>query len=312
MPKQDSIVVEETAGQLILQDQSGFMERLSSNPKFLKGIQLTPVLCWLLFFLITPLVVILVYSFCTRGTGGTIEAIFTVDNYTHFFASPVYRKVLIKSLRIGAEVTIVTLLVGFIPAYYMATTKIKHRIFLILLLIVPFWTSYLIRTYSWVLVLGNKGVINVYLMKFGIIDAPIQLLYTEFAVVMGIIHFVLPFMVFPIFSTLDKLDFNLVNAAKNLGANNFQAFWRVTLPLAMPGIAAGCLLVFILTVGSYITPALLGGPSDIMITQIITQRFLTLFDWPFGAAAAVIYLVIMLLFILVYNRLIGLRRIMNM
>jgi spermidine/putrescine transport system permease protein len=294
------------------QEKESLIERFSKNPKFLKIFQLSPVLSWLALFLVTPLVVILVYSFCTRGMGGTIEAVFTVDNYWQFFSNSVYRKVLFKSLRIGAEVTVVTLFVGFIPAYYLATTKIKNRLFLIMLLIVPFWTSYLIRTYSWVLVLGREGVVNVYLLKLGIIDQPIQLLYTEMAVVMGLIHFVLPFMVFPIFSTLDKLDYNLINAAKNLGANSLQAFYRITLPLAMPGIAAGCLLVFILSVGSYITPALLGGPQDVMITQIITQRFLTLYDWPFGAAAAIIYLVVMLLFILIYNRVIGLRRIMNM
>jgi ABC-type spermidine/putrescine transport system permease subunit I len=181
-----------------------------------------------------------------------------------------------------------------------------------ILLIVPFWTSLLIRTYSWILILGRQGIINVYLMKLGIISEPLHLLYSDFAVVIGLIHWVLPFMVFPIFGSIDKIDFGLIDAAKNLGANSLQAFWRVTLPLSLPGIAAGCLLSFILIVGAFVTPALLGGPEDLMIAMVITQRFLTLFDWPFGSAASIIYLVLMIAFILTYDRFIGLKRILKM
>lgn len=288
------------------------MEWLERSRNLALAFQIGPISFWILFFLVIPLLIIIFYSFCMRGFGGTIEYVFSFKNYVHFIVTPIYRKVLIKSLVIGIEVTLGALIIGYIPAYYIATTKIKHRMILIILLIAPFWTSFLIRTYAWILILGREGIINVYLMKLGIISHPLPLLYNQFAVVIGLIHWVLPFMVFPIFSNIDKIDFNLVDAAKNLGANSFQAFWRITLPLSLPGISGGCLLVFILTVGSFITPTLLGGPEDLMITMVITQRFLTLFDWPFGSAASVVYLFMMILFILVYNRLIGLKRIMSM
>ncbi|UCF91052.1 MAG: ABC transporter permease [Desulfobacterales bacterium] len=290
----------------------GVIERISSNPRFVLGLQLGPLLFWIVFFLFIPLLLIVFYSFCLRGLGGTIEYTFSLKNYIHFFTTPIYRKILVKSIVIAIEVTLGTLLVAYIPAYFIATTKTKNRLLLLILMIVPFWTSLLIRNYSWILILGREGIINVYLMKWGIISQPLELLYTEFAVVLGLVHWVLPFMVFPLFSTIDNIDFNLVDAAKNLGANDLQAFWRVTLPLSMPGIAAGCLLVFILTVGSFVTPSLLGGPEDLMITMVITQRFLTLFDWPFGSAASIIYLMLMILFILVYDRFIGLKRILKM
>lgn len=291
--------------------QTSILERLTRSPQFGLAIQLGPILFWIVFFLLIPILLIVFYSFCLRGFGGTIEYAFSLKNYIHFLTTPIYRKVLIKSVVIGIEVTIGTLLIGYVPAYFIATTKFKYRILLIILLIVPFWTSFLIRTYSWILILGREGIINVYLMKLGIISEPLKLLYREFAVVLGLVHWVLPFMVLPLFSTIDKIDFNLVDAAKNLGANSLQAFWRVTLPLSMPGIAGGCLLVFILIVGSFITPALLGGPEDLMITMVITQRFLNLYDWPFGSASSIIYLVIMIAFILVYDRLIGIRRILS-
>ncbi|MBW2059803.1 MAG: ABC transporter permease [Deltaproteobacteria bacterium] len=294
-----------------LAEKTGVLERLTDNKRFALAIQLGPILFWVVAFLVVPILIILFYSFCLRGFGGTIEYTFSLKNYIHFLTTPVYRRVLIKSLVIGIEVTAGTLLVAYIPAYYIATSKSRHRTLLIILLIVPFWTSFLIRTYSWILILGREGIINVYLMKLGIISQPLKLLYSEFAVVLGLVHWVLPFMVLPLFSTIDKIDFNLVDAAKNLGANSLQAFWRVTLPLSMPGIAGGCLLVFVLTVGSYITPALLGGPEDLMITMVITQRFLNLFDWPFGSAASIIYLGLMIVFILMYDRLIGIRRILS-
>lgn len=298
--------------QLTSRAKEGIFERLSKSPRFTLGIQLGPVLFWIFTLLLVPILIIMYYSFCLRGHGGTIEHIFSLKNYIHFLTTSVYWKVLIKSLIIGAEVTIGALLVAYIPAYYLGTVKVKNRLILMILLIVPFWTSLLIRTYSWILILGRQGIINVYLMKLGIISEPLHLLYSDFAVVIGLIHWVLPFMVFPIFGSIDKIDFGLIDAAKNLGANSLQAFWRVTLPLSMPGIAAGCLLSFILIVGAFVTPALLGGPEDLMIAMVITQRFLTLFDWPFGSAASIIYLVLMIAFILVYDRFIGLKRILKM
>lgn len=291
--------------------RQGVVDRLISRPGFISTLQIGPILFWIGMFLVIPLGIIFYYSFCTRGFGGTIEHTFSLTNYVNFLAKPIYRQILLKSLFIAIEVTLGCLVVAYPAAYFIATSKSKNRLLLLILLIVPFWTSLLIRNYSWILILGREGIINVYLLRFGLISQPLNLLYTEFAVVVGLVHWALPFMVFPIFSTVDNIDFNLIDASKNLGANTLQTFWRVTLPLSMPGIAGGCLLVFILTFGSFVTPALLGGPEDLMITMIITQRFLTLFDWPFGSAASIMYLVIMLAFVLVYDRFIGLKRILN-
>jgi len=285
---------------------------LADNRSVLLGIQIGPLSFWLISFLIIPLLVIIYYSFCQKTAGGGIEHIFSLENYIHFLKTPVYRKVLIKSFILAFNVTLVCLLTAYAPAYYIATSKTKNRIFLLILLIVPFWTSLIIRNYSWILILGREGIINVYLMKWGIISSPLNLLYTSFSVVVGFVHWALPFMVFPIFLTINGINLDLINAAKNLGANNFQAFLRVMLPLSMPGVAAGCLLTFIMTFGSFVTPVLLGGSEDVMITMLITERFLRLYDLPFGSAASILYLTLMLLFIVIYDRIIGLKRTMNM
>ncbi|VEN75228.1 polyamine transporter subunit; membrane component of ABC superfamily [Candidatus Desulfarcum epimagneticum] len=278
----------------------------------LLGFQMGPLSLWLIFFLIIPILVILYYSFCQRNPGGTIHHVFSLKNYIHFLGTPVYRKILIQSFVIAFNVTLFCLLTAYVPAYYIATLKSRNRVLLLILLIVPFWTSLLIRNYSWILILGREGIINVYFMKWGLISEPMNMLYTTASVVVGLTHWALPFMVFPIFLTIDGIDPDLAAAAKNLGANSFQAFLRITFPLSMPGVAAGCLLTFIMTIGAFVTPVLLGGSEDVMITMVITERFLRLYDLPFGSAASIIYLIIMLTFVLIYDRLIGLKRIMNM
>lgn len=268
-----------------------------------------PAAFWVVSFLFVPLIVILVYSFSIRGEGGTIVASYGLHNYKHFWTTSIYIRTIFKSLTIGFEVTLACLLIGYLPAYYLARLKTSRRVILLILLIVPFWTSVIIRTYSWMLVFANKGAINYYLMKWGLIQEPISLLYNEFAVIVGLLHIMLPFMILPIFTSIDGMDQSLIDASKSLGAGNIRTFFEVTFPLSLPGVSAGCLLVFIISVGAFLTPAVLGGPKDIMIAMLIQQNFLMLFDWPFGSAAAIIYLVLVVCVVFIFNKAIGLDKI---
>ncbi|MBW2056339.1 MAG: ABC transporter permease [Deltaproteobacteria bacterium] len=268
-----------------------------------------PSAIWVLLFLFVPLMIILFYSFSMRGEGGTIIASFGLQNYRHFWTTPIYTRTVFKSLAIGFEVTLVCLVLGYLPAYYLARLKTARRIFLIILLIIPFWTSIIIRTYSWILILGRRGPINYYLMKWRLIEQPIQLLYNEFSVILGLVHIMLPFMILPIFASIDRMDQSLLDASKSLGAGERRTFLEITFPLSLPGVSAGCLLVFIISVGAFLTPAMLGGPGDMMIAMLIQQNFLMLFDWPFGSAAAIIYLIMIVFIVFVFNKAIGLDKI---
>jgi spermidine/putrescine transport system permease protein len=268
-----------------------------------------PSALWVICFLFIPLILIFVYSFSTRGEGGTIVASYGLHNYEHFITTSIYARTIIKSIIIGFEVTLVCLIVGYLPAYYLARLTTTRRVILIILLIVPFWTSVIIRTYSWMLVLGNRGAINYYLMKWGLIQEPLRLLFNEASVILGLVHIMLPFMILPIFTCIDRLDASLVDASMSLGAGKIRTFIEITLPLSLPGVSAGCLLVFIISVGAFLTPAMLGGPKDTMIAMLIQQNFLMLFDWPFGSAAAIIYLILVLIIVYFFNRVIGLDKI---
>jgi len=270
---------------------------------------LAPVSLWVLCLLFIPLVIIFVYSLSSRGEGGTIIGPFGLHNYAHFWSSAVYTKTVLKSLLIGFEVTAICLLVGYLPAYYLARLKTANRAFLIVLLIIPFWTSIIIRTYAWILIFGNQGAFNYYLLKLGLIDSPIRLLYSEFAVVLGLVHIMLPFMILPIYTSIDRIDQSLLDASMGLGAGRARTFFEVTVPLSLPGVSAGCLLVFIISVGAFLTPAMLGGPKETMIAMLIQQQFLQIFDWPFGSAAAIVYLVLIVLAVFLFNKAIGLDKI---
>jgi len=270
---------------------------------------IVPAAVCVLLFLFVPLGIIFFYSLSMRGEGGTIIASFGFHNYKHFWATPIYARTVIKSLIIGLEVTVICLIIGYLPAYFLARLRTVRRIFLIILLIIPFWTSIIIRTYSWILILGSKGPINHYLMKWGLIERPLQFLYSEFSVILGLVHIMLPFMILPIFASIDRMDQSLVDASKSLGAGRIRTFFEITFPLSLPGVSAGCLLAFIISVGAFLTPAMLGGPKEMMIAMLIQQNFLMLFDWPFGSAAAIVYLVMIVLIVFVFNKAIGLDKI---
>jgi len=270
---------------------------------------LAPPLAWLTLFFLVPMMAVFAYGLATRTPGGGVVLGFSVENFARIGESELYIRGTLRSLRIGIVVTAVTLLVAYPVAYYLALVATRWRLVLFVLLIVPWWCSILVKSFAWVAILAEKGVLNRALLQMGLIDHPLKLLYNEVAVVIGLVHVLVPFMVLPIYATLEKLDRRLMEAAANLGSSPLRVFWEVVLPLSLPGVAAGSLLTFILGFGSYITPALLGSERALMIANLIQSQFMESFDWPFGAALSTVLLVLVLALLLVFNRLIGLERI---
>jgi spermidine/putrescine transport system permease protein len=278
-----------------------FSAGLRSHPA-LKGLLfVSPTALWLILFLAMPLALVVIYSFFTYGTGGEILRAFTLDNYLRFFRVPVYSKILWRSFLVGVETTLIALILGYPTAYFLANRK-SGSSFLIFLIMVPFWTSYLIRIYSWMLILMERGVINYILINLGIFQEPAQLLFTPFAVIIGMSYSAIPFMILPIYAVLRGIDFSLVEAAKTLGASDWQALLEVTLPLSLPGVVAGSIIVFIQGAGNFLAPAILGGSGDALMANVIANRFLEAFNWPLGSALAVIFLVVMIFFLLLVNK----------
>ncbi|MES0883941.1 ABC transporter permease [Roseibium sp. SCP14] len=263
---------------------------------------LTPGAVWLFAFLLLPMFVLLAMSFNSYIDAQIINE-FTLENYRRIFTEPVYGKVVLRSFTIAITVTAVTLLLGYPVAHFIARKTSKYKDLLFLALIIPFWTSIVIRTYAWKILLGNSGMVNYLLREAGLIDLPVQFLFSTSAVVVGLVHVFLPFMIMPLYASLDKLDPSLEEAASDLGANRIRTFLRVTLPLTLPGVAMGSLLVFILALGSFLTPDLLGGTNTLMISNVIQAEFLESGNWPFGGAMAVSFLCLSLVFIFSYNRL---------
>ena len=198
---------------------------------------------------------------------------------------------------------------GYIPAYFFYRSQTRHKAFLLLLIMLPFWISFIIRTMSWVNILGDTGLFNYLLIKFGILDSPLGMLYNEASVILGLVQYLLPFMILNIFVSLEGIDKSLLEAAKSLGCTEWQAFREVTLPLSLPGVSAGCLLVFVLTAGTYLSPMILGGPGNDMIANLIFKRVVGTLDWPFGSAISVILLALLGVIVWVYNRYLGITQI---
>lgn len=263
---------------------------------------ISPVTIWMTVLFVIPLLLILVVSFMSRSTFGGIQTPFTIENYIRFF-DPLYLKILWISCVMAFITTAFCLVLGYPFAYIVARTPERWRNLLLMLIIVPFWTNSLIRTYAWIVLLRTEGVINTVLMKLGLIDAPLTLLYNETAVVIGLVYTMLPFMILPLYASIEKLDKAYLEAAADLGAKPWVTFWKVTLPLTMPGIVAGAILVFIPSLGLFFIPDLMGGSKAVLIGNLIKNQFLTARDWPFGSAASIILMVMTLLFILLYVRL---------
>ncbi|MGH6881111.1 ABC transporter permease [Hypericibacter sp.] len=278
---------------------------------------LSPAILIIVIFGILPLFIVLFYSFLEAGAYGGVEWKFSVDAYVTFLFShdlfdptilhfsPSYLQIFARSFIVAGVATLICLLVGFPAAYFMATRPPKTRNLWLFLVTLPFWTNLLVRSFAMMLIIRDQGLINGFLMWTGIIQQPIVMLYTPFAVALGLLYAFLPFMVLPLYASLEKIDFRLVEAGFDLYATRGQVLRRIIIPLAKPGIIAGCILVFIPGLGAYITPALLGGGRDLMIGNLIAQQFGTGRNWPFGSAMALILMAVVLVFLMIYASVTG-------
>ncbi|MDF0601428.1 ABC transporter permease subunit [Psychromarinibacter sp. C21-152] len=224
------------------------------------------------------------------------------ENFAFLTTDDLYWKAYLSSLRIAFVATLFTLLVGFPIAYGMARAEERWRPMLLMLVILPFWTSFLIRVYSWMGILSSEGYLNQVLLALGVVAEPLTILNTNAAVYVGIVYTYLPFMILPIYATLEKLDMSLLEAAEDLGCSRLSAFWLVTIPLSVPGIVAGCFLVFIPTIGEFVIPSLLGGSETLMIGKVLWEEFFSNRDWPVASAVAVILLLILIVPIILFQR----------
>jgi putrescine transport system permease protein len=262
---------------------------------------------WLILFVLLPSLVVLAISLVEPRLGAPpFTPLFShepgplprfngkLDNYALIFSDPLYIAAFLSSIRIAASAALITLVLAYPMAYAIARASPRWRMPLLMLVVLPFWTSFLIRVYAWTGILNSNGLINNALMHLGLIAEPLPLLHNEFAVYLGIVYSYLPFMVLPIYAVLERLDWKLLEAAADLGAPPWRTFLRVTLPLSLPGIVAGLLLVFIPAVGEFIIPELLGGPGTLMIGRVLWTEFFSNHDWPLASALAIVLLVLVL------------------
>lgn len=260
------------------------------------------IVLWLLLFALIPNIMMFIVSFLEHDNINFVKAVFTLDNYKQFFTGD-YFKIFVNSFKIAAISTILCLLIGYPFAYILARSKSKYKGLLALLVVIPYWTSALIRTYAISYMLAANGLINTILIKIGIIDAPLQLLYTEGAVIFGFVYTLLPFMILPLYATIDKFDFKYIEAAQDLGASKLRIFYHIIIPITSPGIIAGVVLVFLPALGLFYIPSLLGGKT-IMVSNIIQEQFTSsvIQNWPLGSAASVLITVIMGIMIWAYYK----------
>jgi len=267
---------------------------------------ISPAALWLLIFFLAPLVLVLLVSLGERGDAGQVVYSWTLKNYARFFSKVgdryLYVQIFIRSLGIALLNTLLCLLVGYPLAYFIARQAPNRRNVLLLLVMIPFWTNFLVRTYAWMIILRDTGVINNLFLSLGLITQPLPLLYNQGAVIVGLFYGYLPFMVLPLYASIEKLDLSLVEAAQDLGANALRTFLRVILPLTKPGIVAGSIIVFIPSIGAYVTPDLMGGAKVTMVGNLLQQQFLKVRDWPFGSAVGFILMITVLAATLYYFR----------
>ncbi|WP_028025544.1 spermidine/putrescine ABC transporter permease PotB [Enterovibrio calviensis] len=256
---------------------------------------------WLLLFVMIPNLMIIITSFLTRDDANLIEMTFTLSNYAKLM-DPLYAKVVWHSFYMAAIATLLCLLIGYPFAYIIARMPQRMRPFMLFMVIVPFWTNSLIRTYGLKIFLGTRGLLNDGLLTLGLIEKPLRIMYTEYAVMIGLVYILLPFMILPLYSSIEKLDNSYLEAAKDLGASKFQAFVKVILPLTTPGIIAGCLLVLLPALGMFYVSDLLGGAKNLLIGNVIKSQILNVRDWPFGSAASISLTVLMGLMLFAYWR----------
>lgn len=290
-----------------------WLQRLRENASAQGTLLILPALGWTLVFLVLPLLLILVLSLAWRGQYGPVDwganpreflDRLSLDSYLRLFDS-LYLSVLWTSLRMAALTTLICILVGYPVAYFLARSQGRLRGALLFLLLIPFWTNFLIRIYAWMILLRTEGLINRALVGVGLLAEPVTIMYTPTAVMIAMVYEFLPFMVLPLYTSLEKIETHLLEAASDLYARPARAFWRVTLPLSIPGIIAGTILVFIPTMGMFVVPDLMGGAKTALVGNLVQRQFLAARDWPFGSAASMVLMVLTLAATLVYTRISG-------
>ncbi len=274
---------------------------MMSKKLSLQNAIITLIVGWLVLFVLIPNLMIVGTSFLTRDEANLIDLTFTFENYARLL-DPLYAKVMLHSFYMAIVATILCLIIGYPFAYIVAKMPEKWRPIMLFLVIVPFWTNSLIRTYGLKIVLGTQGILNQALMGIGLIDTPIRLMYTETAVMIGLVYILLPFMILPLYSAIEKLDGTYIEAARDLGANKLQTLTKVILPLTMPGIIGGCLLVLLPALGMFYIADLLGGAKNLLIGNVIKSQVLNARDWPFGAATSIALTMAMAVMLYAYYR----------
>ena len=268
----------------------------ASSPGWRAWVLLAPLLAWVGVFVIAPAGLLLVYSFCDRDELGRIVFDFTTDAYVRVF-DPIYLGIFVRSVGYAAATTVLCLLIGFPVAWWIGRAPPRARERWLLLVMVPFWTSFLVRTYAWIMILKQEGLLNAVLRAIVPGATPLDLLYTPTAVMIGLVYAYLPFMILPIYGSAEKLDGSLIEAAHDLGAGPLRVFSSVIIPLTLPGIAAGALLVFVPSIAMFAITDLMGGAKVPLLGNVIQNQFLQARDWPFGSALGVVF---MALFVLSY------------
>ncbi|HUE47389.1 MAG TPA: ABC transporter permease [Aestuariivirgaceae bacterium] len=261
--------------------------RLSRSQAGVGYLLAAPALTVIIAALATPIALLVLYSFWTQDYV-TVDTTLTLDNYRVILDRPIYFSVMLRSIAISGLVTFLTVLLAYPLAYYVAMDVKRHKMMWLILITLPFWTSYLLRVFAWKIILGYNGVVNSGLEWLGVIREPLEfLLYNPFAVVLTLAHAWAAFAILPIYVSLEKIDRSYLEAATDLGDSPWQRFWRITFPLSLPGVIAAAIIIFIPTVGDYVTPTLVGGPSGLMIANVIQMQFGKANDWPLGAALSI-------------------------
>ncbi len=291
------------AGQAVEKPKSKFsFSRLLRENQAAQGFFLiSPANLYLIILVVLPLIIVAALSFLSRGAYGGVEYRFNITNYTRLF-DPLYGKVMVFSLGVGLGTTLICILVGYPLAYFIARAPARQRSLLLFLILLPFWTNFVIRIYAWMNILRSNGLLDALLIKLHITSGPLGILYSPTAVMIGMVYEFLPFMVLPLYTSLEKIENSLLEAAADLGAPPWKAFLRVTFPLSVPGMIAGTILTFIPAMGMFVVPDILGGAKTVLIGNVIRNQFLTARDWPFGAAASMILMLMTMVLTLYYTR----------
>lgn len=260
-----------------------------------------PATAWLVLFFLLPLVFVAVASFLSRGQGGAPVPPLTLDQYDRTFT--VFGPVIWRSVQVALLTTVISLLAGYPLAFFISQrANARTRLLLLFLVLLPFWTNFLVRTYALITLMQKDGILNGLFERLGLIAEPIQMLFTSSAVLVGLVYGYLPFMILPIYASVERLDLRFVEAAHDLGANDWTTFWRVVFPLTLPGVVAGCILVFIPAIGAFVTPDLMGGTRGLMIGNLIQSQFGGRGNVPLGSAVSMVLLALVFIGVLIYTR----------